>query len=145
MANFINTVDVVGDELLTDSLISRSVTEYKDDTVQTIGTRAFAECKSLVIVDTPALNEILMYAFNNCSNLTALILRNVSKVARLDDASSFNGSPIKTGTGYIYVPSALVDSYKSSVTWSTHAARFRVLEDYTVDGTTTGALDESKI
>jgi hypothetical protein len=29
--------------------------------------------------------------------------------------------------------------------WTTFSAQFRALEDYTVDGTTTGELDESKI
>lgn len=49
------------------------------------------------------------------------------------------------GTGYIYVPAALIDQYKAANNWSTFADRFRALEDYTVDGTITGELDESKI
>lgn len=40
---------------------------------------------------------------------------------------------------------ALVDSYKAATNWSTYADQIRALEDYTVDGTTTGALDETKI
>lgn len=39
----------------------------------------------------------------------------------------------------------LVDTYKADTNWSTYAAQFRALEDYTVDGTITGELDESKI
>lgn len=50
-----------------------------------------------------------------------------------------------SGTGYIYVPRALVDTYKAATNWSTIADQFRALEDYTVDGTITGELDESKI
>jgi hypothetical protein len=46
---------------------------------------------------------------------------------------------------YIYVPSTLVDSYKTASNWSSVASRFRALEDYTVDGTTTGELDPNKI
>lgn len=145
MANFINTVDVLGDELLTDSLLCRSVTEYKDDTIQKIGNDAFCECGQLTIVDTSAVDSIYMAAFGNCSNLTALILRKVSKIARLENINAFDKTPIKSGTGYIYVPSALIDSYKSAANWSTYASQFRALEDYTVDGTITGELDETKI
>ena len=57
----------------------------------------------------------------------------------------FKNTPIASGTGYIYVPRALVDSYKVATNWATYAAQFRALEDYTVDGTVTGDLDESKI
>lgn len=81
-----------------------------------------------------------------CSKLTALVLRNPSQVVTLVSGSNFLAStPIKSGTGYIYVPSALVDSYKAATNWSTYAAQFRALEDYTVDGTTTGELDPTKI
>jgi hypothetical protein len=52
---------------------------------------------------------------------------------------------IEKGTGYIYVPADLVDSYKAATNWSTFAAQFRALEDYTVDGTITGELDITKI
>lgn len=45
----------------------------------------------------------------------------------------------------IYVPAALIDSYKAATNWSAYANQFRALEDYTVDGTITGELDESKI
>lgn len=60
-------------------------------------------------------------------------------------SSVFSGTPIASGKGYIYVPRTLVDSYKAANGWSTYASQFRALEDYTVDGTITGELDESKI
>ena len=72
-----------------------------------------------------------------------LILRNTSGVCTLD--MRIYNSAIESGTGYIYVPSALIDSYKTAKNWSSHAAQFRALEDYTVDGTVTGAIDETKI
>ena len=50
-----------------------------------------------------------------------------------------------TVNGYIYVPSALVEGYKVAAGWSDFADKFRALEDYTVDGTITGELDETKI
>lgn len=78
--------------------------------------------------------------------LTALILRS-TKLCKIGMGITnlFHGSPISSGTGYIYVPSALVDSYKADSKWSQYADQFRALEDYTVDGTVTGELDSSKI
>ena len=37
---------------------------------------------------------------------------------------------IASGTGYVYVPSALVNSYKSATNWSTYADQIRAIEDY---------------
>ena len=91
------------------------------------------------------LSEILgTYGFANMNGLKALLLRNES-LCSLSNTNAFSNSTVKTGTGYIYVPATLVDSYKAATNWSTYASQFRALEDYTVDGTITGELDESKI
>ena len=37
MTDFTNTIDVVGDEALSDSIIERTITEIKDDHVLTVG------------------------------------------------------------------------------------------------------------
>lgn len=82
------------------------------------------------------------------SKISTLIIRQVndlSRVVPLKDVNAFQQTPIASGTGYIYVPRALVDSYKTAENWSTFASQFRALEDYTVDGTVTGDLGESKI
>ena len=82
--------------------------------------------------------------FSGCSKLTALIIR-WDKVATLRNVNALNGTAIRSGTGYIYVPSALVSQYQAATNWSTYSARFRALEDYTVDGTASGELDPNKI
>lgn len=113
--------------------------------VTNIDTSAFHSCSKLTTVDFSAAVRIGSGAFFGCSALRTLILRSATK-ATLGGADVFDGgTPIKSGTGYIYVPAALVDGYKAANRWSTFAAQFRSLEDYTVDGTTTGALDASKI
>lgn len=109
-----------------------------------IGTYVFNYCTRLIEADFPVVTSISAYAFRACSSLTALILRNTAKVCTLSNTNAFTSSAIASGTGYIYVPSALVDSYKAATNWSTYANQFRALEDYTVDGTTTGALDPTK-
>ena len=108
--------------------------------VTSIGYSAFYNCTSLTSVNLPNATSIDNTAFKGCSALTALILRN-SSLCTLSSTNAFTNTPIASGTGYIYVPSALIDSYKAATNWKTYAAKFRALEDYTVDGTTTGALD----
>lgn len=106
----------------------------------------FSGCTALKFADFASLKSIGSSAINKCSSLSTLILRITSQLVTLSAANYISvDSPIATGTGYIYVPSALIEDYKAATNWSTYAAQFRALEDYTVDGTTTGALDETKI
>ena len=110
-----------------------------------VGAYAFYRCSGIQIADFSVLtSSIGMNAFNSCSALKSFILRTGTMVS-LSSINAFSGTPIASGTGYIYVPSALVDTYKSATNWSTYATQFRALENYTVDGTITGELDESKI
>ena len=241
MSEFINTLDVLGDDAVIDSIIDRTITEFKDDQVTNVGHYAFYNCTALTEVDLPnvttvgdhgfrncsaltkinlprlatihdrtfdscvSIKEIFlpelktMYnvsygtginqfnscksletlilpklenfgkvtsaehctklrlvdlasaifigdgSFRNCPELTSFILRTTQQVAVLNGSNVFINTPIANGAGYIYVPRALVDSYKAATNWSVYAAQFRALEDYTVDGTTTGELDETKI
>lgn len=110
----------------------------------TLSSSAFYDCPALEYVDLPVATSIAAAVFGTDKKLATLILRSNS-MATLAATSALQGTAIANGTGYIYVPAALVDTYKSATYWSTYSARFRALEDYTVDGTTTGALDESKI
>ena len=59
-------------------------------------------------------------AFYGCTALASLTLRN-TEVVTLAGATAFTNTPIASGTGYIYVPSDLVDSYKAATNWSTYA------------------------
>lgn len=112
--------------------------------VTTLGSGAFRNCQRLKTANMPVVTSIDKNTFYGCSALTTVILQNETLVT-LSAVSAFTSTPIANGTGWIYVPRALVDSYKSATNWSNYATQFRALEDYTVDGTITGELDESKI
>ena len=88
-------------------------------------------------IDMTAVTKISDQSFS--TNTKRLILRSNS-VVTLGGKSN-----IISTTGHIYVPRALVEDYKVATNWSNFATQFRALEDYTVDGTITGELDETKI
>ena len=111
---------------------------------------AFRECNSLTQVDLGAAIFIYTRTFYNCAALVTLIVR-TNALIPLYNTDAFTGTPIASGTGYIYVPRAFLSDtdankdYRRASNWSVFSAQFRALEDYTVDGTTTGALDPNKI
>lgn len=104
----------------------------------------FSGLPNLKLVDVLLKQNVGSDIFTNSKQFDTLILRS-ENVNTLSSKYSFDGTLIESGAGHIYVPRALVDSYKSSTNWSTFASQFRALEDYTVDGTIKGALDMSKI
>lgn len=125
-----------------------SITTVNFPVVTSIGEGAFSFCENLTTADFGAVTSIDSKAFFNCAALIALILRNTAGVCTLsyDDFwyCYYGDNQRPCHTGYIYVPSALLSSYEAATNWSYYASKFRALEDYTVDGTTTGALDPTK-
>lgn len=116
----------------------------------------FRSCYRLPSLDFHKLTSIDTRVFYNCYSLTRLILRHnegctLSNSNSFDNCYHFHGTvnaaynPEGLKDGYIYVPRALIEDYKVATNWSNFATQFRALEDYTVDGTITGALDENKI
>ena len=93
---------------------------------------------------------------NACYSLKAVIIRSFGENYTIN-SNAFTNCYHLTGTVnatynpngdkdcYIYVPRSMVDTLKSATNWSTYADQIRALEDYTIDGTTTGELDESKV
>lgn len=94
-----------------------------------ISSYSFRECTSLARLDLHKATNIGTYAFYGCTKLEALILR-MDAVPTLGGTNAFTNTKIAKATGYIYVPSALVDSYKAASNWSTYAEQFRAIEDY---------------
>lgn len=111
---------------------------------QNIGDGAFESCSSLIIADFLCATRIPALTFDRAESLRVLILRN-STVVSLGNNKALDSTLIGSGEGYIYVPSDLVETYKTTRFWNTYASQFRALEDYTVDGTIVGDFDERKI
>lgn len=175
MAEMVTEIGNIGGNVADeDGLVTRSIAQYENDRVKSVGTYAFYECGrltsvsfqnatsiynysftncfELTSVSAPKVNKLGAYAlsstglqyasfplatnigegtFFNCTKLTALVLGNTSQVCSLSNTNAFNSTPIKSGTGYIYVPDDLVDSYKAATNWSTYAAQIKPLSEYT--------------
>jgi hypothetical protein len=129
MFEFINTADVIGDDEMCDQIIMRTVTEYRENRISKIGQYAFYGCAALTVVDVPNVTSIGTNSLCGCSALSALFLGSDTMVT-LSSVGALTGSGIAAGTGYIYVPSALLTSYQGATNWSTYSTQFRAREDY---------------
>lgn len=117
----------------------------------TLGTAAFSTCTALENVDIPKATSLPSQAFYNCTalqkinlpavksisdsvfmmdNALATVILRSETLVTLSNKSAFSSSSISAGTGYVYVPSALVASYKAATNWSTYATQIRAIEDY---------------
>ena len=105
-----------------------ALTSVKLPEASEIGGSAFEGCAALSIVDLPKAATVKTYAFENCAELTTVILRTGS-VCTID-STAFKNTPIVSGTGYLYVPSALLNSYKETYAKVDFANQFRAIEDY---------------
>lgn len=115
----------------------------------TLGNNAFWGCSKLTQVNLPlvtviesstfrntgvkqldflSVGNIKDYAFNYASQLDTLILRN-SSVCTLEGSNAFKSTKIAAGTGYVYVPDNLVDSYKTATNWVTFANQIKPISE----------------
>ena len=90
---------------------------------------SFMGCSNLENIDFDVLEEMQDADFYQCSALTAVIIRSPA-VCTMSTSNAFKLTPIASGTGYIYVPAALVDSYKAATNWSVYADQIRSIEGY---------------
>lgn len=93
-----------------------------------VGISAFQLNNSLEFADVGEATSIGAAAFYNCQSLHTLIIRG-SSVAPMGNSNTLYNSLIYKGTGYIYVPDNLVDSYKAAVNWSTYASQIKPISE----------------
>lgn len=116
---------------------------------------AFNRCTSLTKAVFPKVKYVGENAFYGCSALSLVDLSSATGISDAFYGSALIALCIRTNTVcqtyesmylprscYVYVPAALVEEYKMAEIWENYASKFRALEDYTVDGTITGELNE---
>lgn len=98
--------------------------------VTSISSYIFGGCINLTeMTCNGVVTLVSSYVFNNCSNLTKLAFPNIKKVPPLTHINAFTNTPIANGTGYIYVPDDLVDSFKTATNWSTYANQIKAISE----------------
>ena len=102
------------------------IAEVRLPLAESIPASCFYQCESLKKADLGAAKSISSSGFAYCSKLDVLILRRTDAVVTLN-SSGFSGANFD---GFVYVPAALVESYKTATNWTAHASRIRAIEDY---------------
>lgn len=108
-----------------------------------IGYSSLNNLPKLRLLEILGNNGIAGSNLSGCSLLQVLAIRTTARVCTNQSAGNLTLTQLTTGK--VLVPRALLEDYKAHNNWTPCASRFFALEDYTVDGTTTGALDETKI
>ena len=92
---------------------------------------AFAYCSKLDNASFPMCSIIYQNAFRNCSNLYSIYFLSTSYVT-LSNYNAFSYTPISTSSngiyGSIYVPSSMLNSYKTRTNWTRYSSRFVGME-----------------
>lgn len=79
-------------------------------------------CKNLRTFDAGKTKALATYAFGNCNSLTTLILRRDDAICSLNATNAFINTPMagyQSRRGTVYVPSDLIETYKTAANWST--------------------------
>lgn len=85
-------------------------------------TNAFRQCTALEAVDALLSNFIGNGVFIDCYVLSTLVIRKADAPATLNTTAAFDNTPFRgynSLTGTLYVPSALVEDYKTANGWKT--------------------------
>lgn len=90
-----------------------------------VSANMFYSCQILESISLPSVTSINDYAFGVCPMLNAVVLGNTAGVVTLSNTNAFYNSP----NAIIYVPDALVDSYKAATNWSTYADRIKGISE----------------
>lgn len=115
------------------------------DSLTTLGSYVFQYCNALNIKVLPSgvtsiptycfqgsysmteltclgnITNIENYSFYGCTEFSKLVLPNITSVPKLANKNALTSTKIYSGTGYIFVPDTLVDSFKSASNWSNFA------------------------
>jgi hypothetical protein len=96
--------------------------------ITTLSTYTFQSCTGLTEITFNGATKIGSQCFNGCSALEKVII-NYDVGVITGGSSMFSGTKIASGTGYIYVPDALVEDYKVASQWSRYADAIKPLSE----------------
>ena len=89
----------------------------------TIG--AFFLISNFITSDLLVVNNNM---FQYCTNLKTLIINNPN-LFKITNVNAFSNSLIASGTGYVYVPDNMVETYKTATNWSYYSSQIKPLSE----------------
>lgn len=98
-----------------------SLTDVDLPRLTTLGNNSFQGCTKLETLDLPSVTRMSsVRVLYGCTKLSTLILRYTGGVVPIA-SDTFTGTPFASGGsgGAVYVPNALIESYKTATNWST--------------------------
>jgi hypothetical protein len=146
MADFINTIDLLGDAVTAEAIINKTITEFSDDILTSIGRYAFMSCSKLTSVDLPNVTSIDSSAFDSCKVLTSVDLPNVTSIG----SSAFDSCQVLTSVRLpatpptlanvnafrninsackFYIPTGSLSAYQSATNWSSLTSTYSFVEE----------------
>lgn len=96
---------------------------YIPPCITTIQSMAFENCYCLNSITLPESLVTLDRAFNQCSKLEAVIVTREDGITTAGSNLFESNTPISKGTGYIYVPDALLADYQAATNWTNYSAQ----------------------
>lgn len=115
------------------SFVTRSLTQYKSDSISEVGAYAFSGSSYLTMVDFANLKHISKNAFCDCTVLSSIILRS-KEMCVLENINAFRNTPIERRTGYIYVSPELIAEYKNNEVWNVFSSCLRSVAELPGNG-----------
>lgn len=135
-ATKLKTVNIPNVTTITDGTRTFHATKLEEinlPNLNSIGTstlRMFANCDYLKKLDLRKLGgtTISSYTFYSDDSLKTLILGG-NELNPLENVNAFENSAMRYGTGYIYVPDNLVDTYKTATNWIAFADNIKPMSE----------------
>lgn len=97
--------------------ICLTLTEISIPKCEYIGVLAFDACSNLSTITLEKCQTIAGGAFSRCVNLVSVYLLN-SIMCSLLSSTAFKSTPIASGSGKVYIPLSLYNSYYNDSVWS---------------------------
>lgn len=83
MTEFVNTIDLLGDETVARTVVDRTITEFNDDIVTTVPPYAFYKCHYLTSVNMPNLKSMgYTSEFYQCASLTSVNMPSLMSITQ---------------------------------------------------------------
>lgn len=89
--------------------------------IESLTSYSFRSCVALAFIDLHEIGSIAANAFYGCSTLATIVLRKKDAICTLEATSALGNTCFASGKsgGKVYVPEALIESYKTGTNWST--------------------------